>query len=152
MPYYYHYVRITNIGVGCMTNIGYNHRAAQSMNLGSSCRKIGVVMHEALHTLGFVHQHNVPDRDQYVYVYWQNIRQEAQDQFQKYPAYYISSLGFPYDYGSIMHYGTNFANINGQVTLYGKYSGAQQMGQREALSPTDYAKINVLYKCPTNYG
>jgi len=44
------------------------------LNLGDGCRSVGVSVHELMHALGFLHEHNRPDRDEYVIVNYENIR------------------------------------------------------------------------------
>ena len=38
------------------------------------CVATGVVVHELLHSLGFSHEQERPDRDDYVTVHWDNIK------------------------------------------------------------------------------
>lgn len=57
----------------CFANVGRKDGSVP-LNLGSSCFEIGVVIHEILHTLGFLHEHTRPDRDKYVTVNHTNIR------------------------------------------------------------------------------
>ena len=62
-------------------------------------------MHELGHVIGFWHEHSRPDRDKYVEIKWGNINVDYRDNFKKYGHGEIDSLGVPYDYDSIMHYG-----------------------------------------------
>jgi hypothetical protein len=55
----------------------------------------------------------------------------------------------PYDYNSIMHYGSYAFSDNGRKTILAKRGGAERMGQRVAMTVTDLAKINKLYSCST---
>ena len=65
----------------------------------------------------------------------------------KYSVYTIDSLGVPYDYGSIMHYGKrDFAKWPWQVTIRPKKSGVK-IGNRWRLSPLDVKQMNLYYKC-----
>lgn len=62
----------------------------------------------------------------------------------------ITSLGFPYDYESIMHYPPNAFTATGQPTIKIKKIGRRhgfQMGQQEGLSALDIAQVNAMYQC-----
>ena len=47
----------------------------QRLNLGLGCAGVGIALHELLHALGFLHEHNRPDRDNYVIINRANIIQ-----------------------------------------------------------------------------
>lgn len=67
--------------------------------------KVGVIIHELMHAIGFVHEQTRPDRDDWVEIVWENIVEGDEDQFQKFPTGYVQTLGTDYDYASVMHYG-----------------------------------------------
>lgn len=67
-------------------------------------------MHEMMHALGVNHEQNRPDRDEYVYINFDNIRQSSRHNFNKKPADSVSLYGTEYSYDSIMHYGSNVSN------------------------------------------
>ena len=62
----------------------------------------------------------------------------------------MDSMGYEYDYFSIMHYGTRFFSSNGKATIKirkkGKKIGAQ-IGQRKSLSWIDVAQVHAMYNC-----
>lgn len=63
-------------GQGCGSNIGYRPNRTEPLNVTYSnyCLSVfGAVQHEMLHVLGLFHEQNRPDRDDYVYVLWENI-------------------------------------------------------------------------------
>lgn len=65
----------------------------------------GVAAHEFGHALGFHHEQNRPDRDQYIRIFKQNINPQSLFAFHKYDWNTINAYDVPYDYESIMHYG-----------------------------------------------
>ncbi|XXF77240.1 M12 family metallopeptidase [Myxococcaceae bacterium GXIMD 01537] len=132
-------------GDGCYANIGTSRQPNQEISLGSGCEPYkGKALHEMLHTLGFWHEQSRPDRDQYVTIRFENIVRGAESQFT--PATDATTQGLPYDYGSIMHYGSDFFTANGKPTIVPKKAGVQ-IGQRERLSPLDIQSLNKLYGC-----
>jgi len=112
--------------------------------------KVGTVVHELMHALGFLHEQNRSERDGYVYVNWQNIKAGTENNFEKASSQTTDAFGVGYDYGSVMHYSANAFSKNGQSTLVAKNGGsASLMGQREGLSDKDVQKLNAMYKCKT---
>jgi hypothetical protein len=50
-------------------------RRFQTMNLERpTCWDKGVILHELVHTIGFYHEHQRPDRDQFINVLLQNVQ------------------------------------------------------------------------------
>ena len=47
----------------------------------NGCVYLKVVVHELLHTLGFMHEMNRPDRNDYVSMVWSNIGADSASQF-----------------------------------------------------------------------
>ena len=67
--------------------------------------------------------------------------------FDKYTLSDIQHLDAPYDYSSVMHYGSHaFAKGYGPTIVPKK--PASLLGQRNGLSDIDIWKINKLYNCP----
>ncbi len=99
-----------------------------------------------MHAIGFIHEQSRPDRDRYVTVNWQNIKSGEENNFQKYSSSFVNTLNTPYDFGSIMHYGTHYWSKNGRPTLVPKQSGVS-IGQSNGFSTLDLTRINRLYKC-----
>ncbi|GIY50828.1 zinc metalloproteinase nas-8 [Caerostris darwini] len=67
------YIEISPNG-GCSSHIG-RVGGAQSVTLGRGCYTVGIMVHELMHTLGFVHEQNRPDRDDYITVLWDNVKE-----------------------------------------------------------------------------
>ena len=68
------------------------------------CREKRTILHELGHLIGFWHEHSRPDRDNYVTIVWENIKEGAEHNFHKYSHGVVDSRGVKYDYASIMHY------------------------------------------------
>ena len=105
---------------------------------------LGTVIHEIGHVVGFYHEHSRYDRDEYVQVLLQNVRSPSlRSAFDKLEG---DTLGYGYDYASVMHYGESTFAIQGTKTLVSKKPPNAPIGGQE-LSPLDICKINELYKC-----
>ncbi|OWA52992.1 putative Embryonic protein UVS.2, partial [Hypsibius exemplaris] len=120
------------------------------LSIGPCTDRSGIVQHELMHALGFYHEQSRVDRDDYVEINMANIEEgDHQGQFQKYTD--TTAFGQPYDFGSVLHYGMfDFAKNPAVWTIrpLHKYSDKTKLiGQRDALSDIDIAKINLLYKC-----
>jgi hypothetical protein len=64
----------------------------------------------------------------------------------------INNQNVGYDYQSVMHYGEeSFTKVDGQPTLKTIRPEGVTIGQRIIMSPSDYAEINILYNCPSQF-
>ena len=62
----------------------------------------------------------------------------------------MDSMGYAYDYESIMHYGGRFFTKNKKHTLRIRKPGREagvKIGQRKRLSYLDLAQIRAMYNC-----
>ena len=105
-----------------------------------------VAIHELGHAIGFYHEHTRPDRDQYISVITDNIIYGIEN-FEKARPGETNTLGYGYDYASIMHYdSTTGAWSYRNPALVAKDEGIV-LGMAEELSPLDILKANRLYGC-----
>lgn len=108
-----------------------------------------VKQHELMHVTGFWHEQSRFDRDDYIRIIWENIEPGMEYNFDKYSWDDIQTLDAPYDYGSVMHYGTHaFAKGYGPTIM--PKDGTQPsaiIGQRQGLSDLDVEKVNRMYSC-----
>uniref|UniRef100_A0AAQ4PEL2 Metalloendopeptidase n=1 Tax=Gasterosteus aculeatus aculeatus TaxID=481459 RepID=A0AAQ4PEL2_GASAC len=134
---------------GCWSFLGARG-GRQTVSLQSpGCLRVGVISHEFMHALGFVHEQSRFDRDNYVTIKWPNIWRDRLRNFEKFKT---DSLDLPYDYSSIMHFGMYAYSQDGEPTIIPKNSQNSnniRLGQATALSHLDTMKINKLYKCDT---
>ncbi|MCB0349832.1 MAG: hypothetical protein KDD38_01535 [Bdellovibrionales bacterium] len=140
------------VKTGCWSMLGqadYVFGIKRRMNLGPHCDNYETVLHELGHAFGLTHEHQRSDRDQYVEVLRENIK----DQFMGF-TYKLNfmqqstELLTPYDFLSIMHYRQNAFTKNGQDTIrpragYEKY--ADHIGHAKHLSELDQFAIRALY-------
>ena len=130
---------------GCWSYIGKTSLSSggQPLNLQQNgCVYKGIIQHEFMHALGFSHEQSRPDRDDYVTINFENIQSGREGNFQK--SSNVNSLGSPYDYGSVMHYGAYAFSSNGQPTID---ANGNSIGQRNGASPTDVVQLRLLYQC-----
>lgn len=141
------YIRFFS-GDGCYSRIGRDpNDIEQKISIGDGCERIGTVVHEIMHALGFFHEHTRPDRDKFIKIDWTNIEQAHARNFQKYPRDLGSSFGKPYDYDSVMHYSKFAFCKNRDVPTIVPTDSNATIGQRLGLSYYDREEINKLYKC-----
>ncbi|KAI6190886.1 Zinc metalloproteinase nas-4-like protein [Aphelenchoides bicaudatus] len=101
---YKNYVDIKKGAKGdCHAELGYQARV-QKLSLGEGCVQPNVVQHEFMHAIGLIHEHQRPDRNNYISVYLQNILPAYKfalevDQNPRY-----DPKKYRYDIKSIMHY------------------------------------------------
>uniref|UniRef100_A0A0N4Z7J6 Metalloendopeptidase n=1 Tax=Parastrongyloides trichosuri TaxID=131310 RepID=A0A0N4Z7J6_PARTI len=115
-------------------------------------KKIGLIIHEIGHSLGLLHEQQRPDRDDYISVDFNNIKQEAKIGYElRNISVYLTYLT-EYDYGSVMHYKPFDFSINSTSPIitpknYTEYSN--MMGQHYTLSFNDKKKLNLCHcnKC-----
>ncbi|XP_063691481.1 uncharacterized protein LOC134823830 isoform X2 [Bolinopsis microptera] len=142
------YLNITS-EKGCYSWVG-KRGGPQEVSVGSGCVTMGIIAHELSHAIGFYHEQSRPDRDTFVELIKDNIRQTQLENFEKRHETEVDSLNVPYDYGSIMHYGLKDFSENKLPTLktLQQVPSGVQIGQRVRLSIHDIEQANRLYKCP----
>lgn len=96
----------------CSSYIGKQGFGRQIINLSvDGCMKYGTIIHELMHALGIVHEQSRKDRDQYIKILWDNIRDGAEHNFDK-PRVETVDYGVPYNSRSVMHYSLNAFSKN----------------------------------------
>ncbi|CAM4924854.1 unnamed protein product [Rotaria socialis] len=125
------YSILIKTGSGCSSHVGQNTGWTGQLQLtlqvsttpqSSHCMYERTIMHELLHTLGYVFA------------------------FDKLTSANSDNQGTPYDYNSIMHYGRKAFSSNGQPTMVPKNPTAT-IGVKTTLSPIDIQEIQKFYQC-----
>ncbi|GAA6220484.1 uncharacterized protein LOC120807159 [Lates japonicus] len=127
---------------GCWSLVGRS-KGYQQLSLGSGCISNGIIQHELIHALGFWHEQSRTDRDIYVKINFENIKDGKEGNFKQRET---NNLNVPYDYTSVMHYGPRAFSKNGRDTITPLRPSAV-IGQRIGMSENDILKINKLYGC-----
>jgi hypothetical protein len=115
-----------------------------------------IIVHELLHALGQIHEHQRLDRDTFVVINTNNVgnmcgtgnNQSCTHNFTRIDT--GVTVG-PYDFLSLMHYGQTAFSSNGQATITCQptYASFQsQMGQRQYLSVQDALTLQARYGYP----
>ena len=137
------FVHITKGKMDCYSYAGMNG-GKQEIFLTPRCG-VREILHELMHTIGFFHEQNRGDRDEYIQVIWDNIDKKNHPQFKKIPVDFIGVKGRPFDFESIMLYSSfTFSEDPSAPALLTKEGDV--IPQSEALlSGEDIHRINTAY-------
>ncbi|XP_030641227.1 meprin A subunit beta-like [Chanos chanos] len=142
-----YYIRVKKL-TGCWSYVGRATSGGQELSIGAGCDTIATVEHEFLHALGFLHEQSRYDRDEHVIINYDNILEGLENNFNKVGADISSTLGTPYDYMSVMHYGKDaFTNGNGPTIITRLPEFQDVIGQYLEMSSYDVFELNKLYGC-----
>lgn len=121
----------------------------QKMSLGKDCWLEGIVIHEMGHALSFTDEQNRPDRDNWLWIFWENIMPNMYHAFTKASPYTTNLLEEPLDFNSIMMYDEyGFSKDGRSQTLRAKNNvHLKPIWLKNGLSSLDIKKINKLYRC-----
>lgn len=141
----------------CSSGVGY--LGSRRLSLASGCMDTGIIEHEFLHALGIFHTQSRWDRHQYVDIIWDNIESEdAKKNFKQYDSSMVTHYNLPYDYKSVMHYGSNYFGIKDPITNIRKTtiktndtSKQGLIGQRIGVSNLDIELVRRMYDCDCPY-
>lgn len=141
------YIRIFS-GEGCYSYIGMINMGAQDVSLGNGCMDKGTIIHNLGHTIGFFHEQNRSDRDDYIIIYYQNIQSGMESQFQKL-APQQNKLYNRFDYDSIMMYGNKAFSRDGYSNTMVARDGTplKEPYDKKGLTFSDIQRIERLYEC-----
>lgn len=154
-----HYVNITGFDGGCYSEVGLTLSGAQVLNLevyplNTGCFRLGTIIHEFLHTLGFYHMHSTSNRDEYVRIAFENIASFAKNNFDRHDEEKVDNFDQEYDFGSVLHYQPTAFSTNGKPTIIAldpENPDVAKMGQRAGMSRRDIDRLNTMYRCPIGH-
>ena len=109
----------------CRASIGRNMGKSKYIGLDPVVCSDRDIFHELFHVLGFLHEHQRADRDNYITIEWQNIPYNYNSQFVKFSR--SKTLGMPYDATSITHYTSD--------------QGASPIGESSIISKVVYMNL-----------
>ena len=101
----------------CSSKVGRGG-GQQKLKLGkNSCYREKVIVHEFIHAIGFTHEQNRFDRDSYINIIWENVKNGKNNtNFRKVNKYWLTG-GTEYDGKSVMHYPGNHQSIDNKTTI-----------------------------------
>uniref|UniRef100_A0A336LB77 Metalloendopeptidase n=1 Tax=Culicoides sonorensis TaxID=179676 RepID=A0A336LB77_CULSO len=139
------WIEIVGSKSGCWSSVGMQGDG-QLLNLQTpNCVRFGVVLHELMHAVGFYHQQSASNRDNFVKIHWENIKDGREHNFNKYNETAITDFGIEYDYKSVMHYSGKAFSKNQKPTIEA-LKGNVTLGQRNGFTESDIKKLNVMYE------
>ncbi|KAH9512805.1 hypothetical protein Btru_038227 [Bulinus truncatus] len=141
-------------GGGCNSQLGMIG-GTQDLNLEyPGCRFKGLYLHEIGHALGLVHEHQLPNRDDYIGIIYENVLPRMRMWFNKYTTKVVDQMNVPYEYSSVMHYGLTAFSVDGKKRTIGvvKREGEDEIGEThlKELAYTDVYIVNLMYNCSSH--
>lgn len=139
------YIVFTSKSTGCFSYIGMQG-GPQEINLSKGCYHNLIVAHEILHAIGMEHEQSREDRDDYLDIKWENIKESHKHNFGLAPR---SNFG-EYNLNSIMHYGSYSFSKNGEPTMTTK-AGETFEQNLKYFSQGDQEAVNNFYPFKFNF-
>ncbi|XP_022321438.2 uncharacterized protein LOC111123420 isoform X1 [Crassostrea virginica] len=142
-----HYVEFRDSS-GCWSYVGYITRSPQVIGMSEpGCMSVGISIHEMLHAIGLMHEQSRSDRDEYIRMIEENLKENINDgNMAKFSTFDYNA----YDYESIMQYSLwAFSKTGGQSMefLDRDLEFLAGTGAGEGLDFYDVKDITVNYKC-----
>ncbi|KAL3116739.1 hypothetical protein niasHT_002537 [Heterodera trifolii] len=120
----------------------------QQVSLADECIEYSTIIHEFMHVVGFIHEHQREDRDGFVQIRWENVIDGASADFEKLSAIGLSNYDEPYDYFSIMHYESTEGSKNGNPTITANAPAYTNLiGKSTDFTEGDLKRVNRAYRC-----
>lgn len=131
----------------CYANIGFR-LGVTNVSLSAGCGE-KEIFHEFFHVLGFFHEQNRTDRDNFIQILWENIDEENWSQFEKfstksYPLAFQNLNSIPFTFDSIMLYDSQaFSNTSDYSMV--RTDGTPFSVSSRRPTPIDLDRVKILY-------
>ena len=105
------------------------------------------VLHEIMHALGFVHEQQLPYRDNFVNILWENIEEDSLYNFTQVPEVWVKhyqGIGMDFDYQSVMIYSDKTFAQPGLKSM-SSTTEALISPTSQGLSKIDLGRLSILY-------
>ncbi len=129
------------------SSVGENNSDCH-MDFGSGGNVYSHVIHELGHALGLLHEHQRPDRDNFVTVFWENIIPSYKSNFEIKDNPLITEENYSYDYNSIMHYPPKSFSINGVSDTMTSVDSTKEINRLGIITDLDIEKATEIYGPP----
>ena len=136
------YIKFKKGPRNCYSHVGMIG-GEQTVSLSERCRK-KEILHEIMHSIGFFHEQNRMDRDEYVQILWENIAEEHWPQFQKIKTDLWEKYNFPFSFDSILLYPPRAFSQHPRDYSIVTTEGSP-FSPPNNLSRTDINRINTIY-------
>lgn len=138
------YVLVFNGGEGaCYSHIG-RVGGKQRLSLGAGCTNSpATIQHEFMHALGFFHEQSRHDRDNYIWIDFNNTQTDFCNNYMKCQDCNTTTV---YNVKSIMHYPSYGFGCNGVPTIFTRGDN-QQIPYNHDIQDTDVQNVKWLYNC-----
>lgn len=140
------------VKTGCWSMLGqesYAFGIKRRMNLGRGCDSYRTVLHELGHAFGLGHEHQRSDRDQYIDILKDNIKEQFLGFTYKLNfKQQETELLTPYDFFSIMHYNRRAFSKNNKDTIQPLQKFSEYIdviGRANHISEWDKLSLRALY-------
>ncbi|KAM9316394.1 embryonic protein UVS.2-like [Gastrophryne carolinensis] len=132
-------------GTSCWSYIG-KIGGKQDVGLAQGgCLGYGRIQHELMHSLGFYHEQNRFDRDNYIDILWNNIPSYNQANFDIDDG---DTQNLPYDYLSVVHFDSYDYSTGPNIPAYLiKSDPSIRVSVKIGMTNIDVQKINTFYGC-----
>ena len=137
---------------GCWSHVGRQQGRPTVINLdldpSQNCLDVKIIKHEISHSMGFLHEHQRPDRDGFV-----NVSNSVNDNLKLLENYKIweENMSFrlytPYDYFSLMHYYSSELHGRTIITPHNQHY-KPMMKHTNDVSIGDEIAFNLHFNCP----